>query len=167
MRCKKNALFEVNHCLEQKPYVDWKYEKLRNLVRTPPKQRQGNGHRVAYRFTTLSLPELTEYYRRFYWQGKKRIPDDLDVSPLQLATWFMDDGSKSRKTIYFNTRQFSLECQKRLIEKLAGVGIKCTLNRDKIYYRLWVSVESIRRLVEMIQPHMLPMFFYKLPIMTP
>ncbi len=28
MRCKVNALLEVNHCLEQKFYVDWKYQQL-------------------------------------------------------------------------------------------------------------------------------------------
>ena len=39
MRCKTNALLEINHSLEQKPYVDWKYENLKDLVRTPPKAK--------------------------------------------------------------------------------------------------------------------------------
>jgi hypothetical protein len=66
MRCKVNALLEINHALEQKFYVDWKYQQLANLVATPPKARKGNGKRVAYRFTTRSLPELTKFYGRFY-----------------------------------------------------------------------------------------------------
>lgn len=163
MRCKTNALLEINHCLEQRDYVDWIYCQLRNVVGTPPKQRAGNGNRKAYRFTTLSLPELTEIYRRFYSLGKKLVPEDLKFNPLLLAVWFMDDGSKSRKTVYFNTQSFSLACQKRLIEKFAGVGLQCSVNRDKSYYRLWLSVRSIKRFKEMVQPHILPTFSYKLP----
>ena len=162
MRCKRNALLEVNHCLDQRSYVDWKYEHLRNLVRTPPKARRGNGKRMAYRFTTLSLPELTWFYHRFY-NRQKVVPKDLELDPLALATWFMDDGSKSRKTVYFNTQQFSLGCQCELQQKLAGLGIKCSLNRDKGYYRLWVSVSSMGRLKELVSPYLLPMFSYKLP----
>ena len=163
MRCTSNALLDVNHCFAQKRYVDWKYERLRDLVRTPPKQRKGNGKRIAYRFTTQSLSELTEFYHQFYKLGSKHIPENLVLDPLLLAVWFMDDGSKSRKTVYLNTQQFSLKCQKRLIEKLAGVGLKCSLNKDKSYYRLWMSVGSIKRFKELVQPYILPMFFYKLP----
>jgi len=47
MRCKANALLEINHCLEQQAYVDWKYQQLADLVRTPPKARAGNGSRVV------------------------------------------------------------------------------------------------------------------------
>src|SRR5438309_1557473 len=42
-----------------------------------------------------------------------------------------------------------------------------TLNRDKDYYRIRVSVESTVRFVELIEPHLLPMFRYKLPQVTP
>jgi hypothetical protein len=66
MRCKANALLEINHCLEQRTYVDWKYQQLVDLVGTAPKARTGDGSRVAYRFTTLSLPQLTPFYRAFY-----------------------------------------------------------------------------------------------------
>ncbi|MDE3102248.1 MAG: hypothetical protein KGJ98_08435, partial [Chloroflexota bacterium] len=36
MRCKSNALLEVNHAAAQRTYVDWKYSILRELVGTPP-----------------------------------------------------------------------------------------------------------------------------------
>lgn len=163
MRCKTNALLEINHCFEQKQYVDWKFEKLRNLVLTPPKSRKGNGGRVAYRFTTRSLPELTPFYRSFYIGDARRIPKKLELDPLTLAIWFMDDGSKSRGTIYFNTQQFSIEDQKRLVGFLERMGLICSLNRDKSYYRLWLSVKCYRRFKNMVHPYILPMFFYKLP----
>jgi hypothetical protein len=37
MRCKTNALLEINHSFRQAGYVDWKFRHLADLVRTPPK----------------------------------------------------------------------------------------------------------------------------------
>ena len=164
MRCKTNALLEINHSLEQKSYVDWKYENLKNLVRTPPKARRGNERRIAYRFTTLSLPELTGFYRRFYRGGRKQIPEDLDLSPRTLAVWFMDDGCKSYRALYLNTQQFAVPEQRRLEELLGGkYGIRTSLNRDKQYHRIRISVSSVPRFKEIVKSHILPELKYKFP----
>ena len=133
MRCKANALLEINHCFGQRAYVDWKYRHLIDLVRTAPKARIGNGSRIAYRFTTLSLNELTPYHAAFYGGGVKSIPQ-LELTPLALAVWFMDDGSKSYRTVYLNTQQFDVQSQQRIkAQLLRQFGIKVTLNRDKTY----------------------------------
>ena len=164
MRCKTNALLEINHSIKQKAYVDWKYEWLRNMVSSPPKARRCNGDRVAYRFTTRSLPELTRFYRRFYKDGKKIIPDDLELTPLSLAVWFMDDGCKSYRAIYLNTQKFDTQSTNRLVELLKRqYGITARLNKDKSYYRLRVTVESAARFKEIVKDHILPFFQYKLP----
>lgn len=102
MRCKTNALLEVNHSVRQRAYVDWKYRNLATLVSMPPKERPSNGGRVAYRFVTRALPVLTPFYRLFYGSGAKSIPDGLELSPLTLAVWLMDDGSRSRRAVYLN-----------------------------------------------------------------
>lgn len=163
MRCKKNALLEINHCAAQKDYVDWKFSILRDLVRTPPRLRTGNGSREAYRFTTLSLPELTPYYRDFYASGRKVIPS-ITLTPLTLAVWFMDDGCKSYGAVYFNTQQFDYQSQKLMLSMMhQQLGIDGTLNRDKHYFRIRVAVKSVARLRELIAPFLLPTMRYKLP----
>ena len=163
MRCKANALLEINHCFEQRVYVDWKYRHLIDLVRTAPKARTNNGSRIAYRFTTLSLRELTPYYVAFYNGGVKSIPE-LELTPLALAVWFMDDGSKSYRTVYLNTQQFDVPSQESLkAQLLSQFGIKVTLNRDKTYYRPRLAVESVSRFRRLIEPHLLREFAYKLP----
>lgn len=164
MRCKANALLEVNHAAHQREYVDWKYRQLLNLCGTPPKYRRGNGKRVAYRFTTRSLPELTFFYRTFYRGRRRVVPDDLELTPLSLAVWFMDDGCKSHRALYLNTQQFDLESQHRLVGLLKEQwGVTSTLNRDKHYYRLRVAVSSVERFKSLIDPYLLPQFRYKLP----
>lgn len=169
MRKKVNAYFEVNHAYKQKELVDWMFTKFENLVLTPPKWRKGNGNREAYRFFTRSLPVLTPFYDYFYKEGKKIIPFNLKMNPLTLAIWFMDDGSKSRSSVYFNTQQFTRKEQVRLINYLKDqFGLESTLNRDKKYFRIRIRTESTKKLVKMIYKYVLPSFRYKLPfVMTP
>jgi recombination protein RecA len=163
MRCKTNALLEINHSVHQQSYVDWKFSLLAELVSTPPKVRSGNVGRLAYRFVTRSLPELTPYFWLFYGDGKKTIPE-VELTPLTLAVWFMDDGCRSRRAVYLNTQQFDEENQQRLLLMLKDQWeIKGTLNRDKHYHRIRISVESTARLAELIKPHLLPELRYKLP----
>ena len=165
MRCKVNALLEINHALEQKFYVDWKCQQLANMVTTPPKTRKGNGTRIAYRFTTRSLPELTPFYKWFYSGERKIVPNDLVLDPLSLAVWFMDDGCKSHRALYLNTQKFDLDSQKRLIQFLSDQwSVKATLNRDKQYFRIRIAVESVPQFKVIVAPHILLQFQYKFPL---
>jgi hypothetical protein len=160
---KLNALFEVNHAYKFKDYVDWKWQHFRDYVLTPPKRRAGNGKRVAYRFTTRSLPIFTNYFLWFYCEGKKRVPPDLELDTLSLAVWFMDDGSKSRDAWYFNTQQFSIEEQEFLRALLKeSFGIECALNRDKQYFRLRVTLQSTVLMSKIIGSYVLPCLRHKL-----
>lgn len=109
-----NALFEVNHSFKYKLYVDWKYQVFQDYVLTQPKNRYNRKGRIAYRFTTRSLPVFTEFYKEFYINGKKQLPKHLDLNPLSMAVWFMDDGARSRSAYYLNTQQFSLSEQQML-----------------------------------------------------
>ena len=163
MRCKTNALIEFNHSIAQKDYVDWKYQQLVGLVGTPPRSRQGNGGRIAYRFVSLSRPELTPYFKAFYSSGRKSVPD-LRLTPLALAVWFMDDGCKSYRAVYLNTQQFDIGSQQRLIAMLKEQwGLDATLNRDKSYYRIRIAAGSVPRFRQIIEPYLLPQLAYKLP----
>lgn len=164
MRCKTHALLEINHSVDQRAYVEWKYRQLEALVATPPKARPSGWQRIAYRFTTRSLPQLTPLYRRFYAEGQKQVPEDLLLSPLSLAVWLTDDGAKSHRAVSFNTQKFARASQERLIEMLRQQhSIDARPNRDKQYWRLRIAVGSVGRLAALVQPHLLPMFSYKLP----
>jgi hypothetical protein len=167
MRCKTNALLEINHSAKQRSYVEWKYRQLADLVATPPKERQGNGNRIACRFVTLSLPVLTPYYRLFYKGGRKAVPD-VELAPLTLAVWFMDDGCKSRNAVYLNTQQFDETSQKTLLRLLREQwGIEGALNRDKQYHRIRLTVDGTKRFAKLVDPYLLAELRYKLPQVTP
>jgi hypothetical protein len=158
-----NALLEVNHTYKQQDYVDWKWQQFRDYILTPPKSRKGKGVRIAYRFTTRSLPIFTDYYDSFYIQGRKCIPSNLKLDPLSLAVWFMDDGNKSRSAFYLNTQQFTLKEQQFLQKILFDTfGFNSALNRDKIYFRIRISTKSSLSMKRLIEPYVISSMRYKL-----
>lgn len=164
MRCKTNAHLQITHSINQKDYVDWKYQLLSEFILTPPKSYKGNGNRIGYRFFTRSLPIFTDYYRRFY-RKQKIIPKDLNLTDLTLAVWYMDDGSKSGQSCYLNTQKFTSIDQEYLIKILHDkYDLQAHRDKDKKYFRLRLSVSDSRKFVRIIEPYILLSMRYKLPI---
>ena len=123
----------------------------------------GNGQRIAYRFYTQCLPEITELFYRFYTNGKKKVPDSLVIDKLSLAVWFMDDGSKSRSSVYLNTQQFSLEDQIKLQNILLKQhNIHSRLNKDKKYFRIRVISSDAKRFCNLVKRFIPESMEYKL-----
>ena len=160
---RKNALLEINHSFKAKDYVDWKYSILKNITVSPPKKRKTNKGRIAYRFYTKQLPELTELYKIFYKDKKKIIPNNLVLNSTILSVWYMDDGSKcGNSDFYFNTQQYSINDQNILLKKLNRLGIDARLNKDKNYQRIRLLSKSIPRLRELIEDKIIPLMKYKI-----
>ena len=162
---RRNAFLEINHSIKQKKYVDWKYDQLKSIVKSPPKSRKGNGGRVAYRFYTEQRPELTELFKNFYQNGKKIIPGNLRLNSMILAIWFMDDGSKCRSSdIYLNTQQFDNGSQRKMISSLKKIGLSAGLNKDKSYYRIRFIKSSLPKLRNLIEKYIIPSMRYKIEL---
>ena len=163
MKGRKNAFMEINHSFNQKKYVDWKYNELLPLSAGKPKSRKGEGSRIAYRFSTKQHPFLSKLLRKFYRGNKKIIPDDLELNSLIISVWYMDDGGRCGKhDFYFNTQQFSVKDQNRLVTKLSKMGLESRLNRDKEYYRIRLLKKSIPNLKRFIRKYILPSLEYKI-----
>ena len=164
---RSNAFLEINHSIKAKEYVDYKYNALRRLCVSAPKERTTNEGRIAYRFFTKQHVEISNFYNMFYKDNRKVIPKDIHIDSISLAIWYMDDGSKSRDSdVYLNTQQFSLNNQNILLHKLRELGISARLNKDKKYYRIRILKESIKKFMDTIQPHVVESMKYKL-VMTP
>ena len=164
---RSDAFLEINHSIKAKEYVDYKFNSLKRICESAPKERLTNDGRVAYRFFTKQHKELTDLYNQFYKNNKKIIPKDLVLDPAVLAVWYMDDGSKCRDhDIYLNTQQFSINDQKILLYKLRLLGIDARLNKDKKYFRIRLLKTSIKTFMNIISPYVFVSMRYKL-VMTP
>ena len=162
---RNHALLEINHSFAQKEYVDWKYKILKNISGSPPKMRKSNGTRIAYRFYSKQLSELTALHQLFYRKTKKVIPANLTLDPTSLAVWFMDDGSRCKTNdIYLNTQQFSIQDQKKLVRALQKLNLKATLNKDKQYYRLRFLKSSLAILRKILDKEIIPSMRYKIEL---
>ena len=164
---RSDAFFEFNHSYKAKDYVDWKYQELKNFVKSKPKKR-AYSNREAYRFFTVQRPEFTKIYESFYRDSRKVIDRDLQLNALVLAVWFMDDGSVTSKSdVYLNTQQFSMKDQKFLLHVLRrDLGIRARLNKDKKYYRIRILKESLPTFVSFVRRHVIDSMRYKLDKIT-
>lgn len=159
---RKDAFLEVNHSIKAKEYVDWKYSVLKNICISEPKKRVIDEKRTAYRFFTRQHPEITKLLKMFYKNGLKTIPSGIELDPVILAIWYMDDGSKSGDNVYLNSQQFSLNDQKRLLYILRMLDLRARLNKDKIYYRIRFYKESVPKFIKIIKPFIIDSMKYKI-----
>lgn len=152
----------IHHGIKQKEYVAWKYEIMKSLVNTPPRLSQER----SYYFRTVSNPVFDEYRKMFYRGKTKIVPDNLEnlLSPLGLAVWIMDDGSRDKGCVRISSHSFSYLDHLKLQQALqASFGIKANIQRAQDKFWLWIRSESTPRLVRLVRQYFIPDMLYKLP----
>lgn len=162
--------FQVEHCVDQKDYVLWKYEILKDFVLTEPRFQEKNR---SWKFRTGSHPEFTEFARQFYdAKRRKKIPQNFAEElkrPFVVAIWYMDDGGlrRERGKIYgafLNTQSFSLADNKALQRILRiNYGIETLLLRNHGKPRIYIPKRSLPILKKVIEPYIHESLCYKLP----
>jgi hypothetical protein len=164
------ARLKVEHSIRQSAYVDWKYDEWKRWVRTPPRNRiRGNrlGTVSTNRgFTTLSHVEFEDIRQRFYRDGRKVVPRDLELTPVSVAVWFMDDGSRKSsqcRGLYFNTQSF-LDSEVDLLRSLIkmNVGIETSVRKQSDGLQIYVPSPSVTDLIGFMYDEMIPSMRYKL-----
>ena len=169
-RGARTARLKIEHSLAQSAYVDWKYEEWRDWVRTPPRAR-ARSNRIGtvstnIGFSTLSHVELEQFRLRFYRDHRKVVPADLELTPLSMAVWFMDDGSRKSsqcRGLYLNTQSFTSE-EVQLLQKVIrrDVGVETTVRRQRDGLQIYVPAPSASALSAYIAKDLLPSMRYKL-----
>jgi len=82
-------------------------------------------------FNTNTLPIFNEFYELFYLEGKKVVPKNIGdlLTPIGLAYWAMDDGTKTGSGFRLNTQSFTLEENQLLIQVLKKkFDLNCTIH---------------------------------------
>lgn len=165
---------KVEHSVVQKDYVDWLYEKFKDLARTQPqiKKRKGK-NKDSYWFSTYSLGAFRFYAKQFYTDGRKKIPSVIAklLNEQGLAVWFMDDGSyksNRHKTFIVHTvgyRKNDLELIKNVL--LEKFGIDTAIHRQYDKWRLYITSHSAEKFKRIVEPYIIPAMNYKLGNILP
>jgi len=117
-------------------------------------------------FATIALPCFNLYHSYFYTaEGVKKVPLNIWalLTPVGLAFWLSDDGTKKGPGLTLCTYGFSTEDVQLLVETLQGkFGLICTINQTKQGPRIYVTKDSMPKLRELVREHMHPSMVYKL-----
>jgi len=97
----------------------------------------------------------------------KIIPQDLEkyLTPLALAIWFMDDGSRINKTVRIATNCFAKSDLEFLCELLKNkYNLDASIQKSGLGkgYILYIKTSSLNKFIEIVKPFILPSMLYKL-----
>jgi hypothetical protein len=164
------ARLKIEHSLAQSAYVEWKFREWRSWVRTPPRARVRRNRlgttSTNIGFTTLSHVEFEEFRVRFYRDRRKVIPEELELTPLSMAVWFMDDGSKKSsqcRGLYLNTQSFTraeVDLLRYVIRR--DLGVETTVRQQRDGLQIYVPAPSASDVTAYMTEHLLPCMRYKL-----
>ncbi len=160
-----NICARYAHSEKNKKFLEWLSRKLDNFgieqVGSLRKNDSELVEGVTYQYWSRSYVELTELRERWYSSGMKRIPPDLDITPIRLFNWYIGDDSlfPNGSCKIASTRPDS---ELKLIKnKLEDIGITCSVTSMGLY--IWV--ESSTDFFEYIIRSNLypPCYSYKFP----
>jgi hypothetical protein len=96
------------------------------------KDTKGNFH-YSYKFYSYRYVELFPFYKKWYLDGKITMPKDIELDPITLMQFYLEDGSlnklknKNRMPyIVLYTNNFSISDVNWLIIELNKIGFKAT-----------------------------------------
>jgi Mor family transcriptional regulator len=175
---RTNCSLSLRQSINKKEYVNWISETFNNYY---PKTREiysneylinKNGiiHREkvkkylsAYEMQTCRSPNLTLFRKIWYPNGKKIIPENLQLNEKIISIWFTDDGHNNvkQRTAVIATNSFSIEEMEMLKSKLNVFNLNPKIEIVSSKYSgkkqpiLIFRKESYDNLIFMIKPHII------------
>lgn len=160
----RNAFLSVLRSLKDKAYSQYHVDILKDHITASglkessvfDKRTNKFYHRCT--FSTKSSLYLTTLHAKWYQNGKKVIPKDLQLNSEIIATWFADDGYiEKSKNNYFRislyTNGFSKEDVYFLRDLLQKrYNKKIIVRRIKTYYTLFLSDYAARKMIKDMSP---------------
>jgi len=160
--------YTVGHSIHQMDYLYHIAEKLHPFVASLGDKIHKKG-KISFSFWTYSHELFVSYFDRFYSRGRKKKffkPDTAsDLGPEGLAYWFMDDGKFHEYGFYLCVGNISQEEGNVLVAMLKEkFGIESTFQNHDIqkgYHNIYIKAESRGKLLELIDPYIIPSMRYK------
>lgn len=107
---------------------------------------------TSYNYCSKAYPELKSLCNKWYSDGKKIVPKDIELTPLTCRQWFIGDGNlgQCNKNPYIRlaTCGFSISDVEWLVTQLNQLGFKVT--RQSSYNRIYISTKSTPNFINYI-----------------
>ncbi len=108
---------------------------------------------IIYQYTSLDYVELLPIRKKWYPNGKKRIPKNIGLTSITLRQHYIGDGGlikrkNHRPSIRLATNGFSISGVKLLVKKLINLGFKAT--RQPANNVIYISSHSTKNFLNHI-----------------
>lgn len=150
---QKNLQFEHGYCSEKKPKI---------------MKQIGKNNKIYYsiKIRTWSFSSQNYIYDEFYTTKTKIVPSYnflfSHLTPLALAIWIMDDGSKDGKGLRISTNYFKKEEVIKLQQiQYNRYKLTSTIRNQKDQYILFFPKKEMKLLYSIVQPYIVPSMLYK------
>jgi len=157
------------HKKEHEEYVDYTLKSLGCLSGNKQKnQISGYGSEMC-RGRSISAIEISDLFSKWGRDNKKQLSEPINLSPISLAFWYMDDGSLTHTDdqedrISIATCGFDEKTIEMLIDSLYKLGIESKKYfTDKKYFRIHIDANNADKLFTLISPYVISCMEYKLP----
>lgn len=165
----RNRGFACSHSRDHQDYLDLKAAILGSLLSSRRPLTSGYGTEIE-ELRSICTPAITDAFDGVYDGQHRGIDSDaLDrMTPMALAFWYMDDGSRSSAEgqldrVMFATNGFTQGEVDVLAQMLyRKFGLTATPYESK-GWRLRLDTDSSQRFFLMVSPYILPSMQHKLP----
>jgi len=152
------------HSTKQSEFVFWKWKNLIDLFNKKPKYvRQKRKNKTNYSFYCYSVSSISlkKYHKLFYKDWVKIIPEDIYkyLTPLGLATLFMDDGYEGPYICLNNFDDVSLLNFQNALYKNWKIDSSITKRKE-----VYIPARSRKIFEDLIKPYIIPTMTYKLSL---
>ena len=87
------------------------------------------------------------------------------LTPVALAHFIMGDGGFKSKGIFLCTDSYSIQDVVRLMNVLIiRYDLRCTLHKSNENYRIYISRNSVGKVLEIVKPYLIPSMYYKVGV---
>ncbi len=161
--------------IQHKKHEDWLRTVHFHLEPDPTRVlKYDRYNRVWFNTLTLDSYELGSIGFKFYpfatalSSGRKVVPSDIKhllTEPAGLAAWFMDDGSRRGTSGYILCTDCFEDAEVELLREMLAVNfdiVDTSINRKDGNPRLRIKAGSATRFRNLVEPHIVPSFRYKL-----
>ena len=150
---KKVSYFTKTQAGRRRKYLEWHVDKFPLFSSVSDGWTILNGKNFSRSvFRTYSDTSLFELRQKWYPNGKKIVPLDLELDPLSIAIWFFDDGSNhvKKRQVKFATYCFTRAEVEFLADQfLMKFYVKCGISKKN---EIVVRTESYKTFIDLVKP---------------